>query len=342
MLRSLIKIMLIGLLVTHFGCADDDTEYNFIDRLRVLGISGDPPWLEPGESTTLSALTIPQPRTDTRIEYVWEWCPLNLGPQTGYACAFTEEELQAVIDEQLGPDMFEVPSFLIGTSTSAANIEYTYDLPPEFVRGICDFFQNQELPALVEPPDCTNGYPLTIISTVRQIERTTNQEGPADSPGPTRIRAIKTINLLFEEDAERNNNPHLGELFVIDPRDQSRQRVALDGSTTLDRDITYTLEVELDESESESYLYTPPDSDVPELRREALTLTWFIEAGSTDSQRTGFIEGVSTLEQARSNEWTTPREPDYGDNTARVFIVIRDGRLGTSWIERSFTLTPSS
>ena len=336
MLRTVMGCVVGTLLAAGLGCSDDETEYNFIDRFRVLGVSAEPPWLEPNETTTLSALVVPE--EGTRVEYIWEWCPLTLGVQTGYACAVTRDELQAQVDAQVGPGVFEVPSFSIGTATVA---EYTYDLPVAVVREVCDLIQQQELPPLTDAPDCTDGFPLTVISTIRQIDIATHQEGPTDSAGPTRIRAIKPINLLLD-DREANRNPALGELFVIDPRDGSRTMVAHDGSTVVDHDVAYTLEVELGSDESQPYLFTPPDTGVPEMRREDLTLTWFIEAGSTEFIRTGFIENVSSLEQARTNQWTTPRALDYERDTARVFIVIRDGRLGTSWIERTFALATSS
>lgn len=335
MLRTVMGCVVGASLATSLGCSNDETEYNFIDRFRVLGVAAEPPWLEPGRTTTLSALVVPE--EGTRVEYVWEWCPLTLGAQTGFECAVTEEELQAQIDAQVGPGVVEVPSFFLGTSTTA---EYTYDLPVQVVRGVCDLIQRQELPPLTNAPDCTDGFPLTIIGTVRQIEIATGQEGPADSAGPTRIRAVRPINLLLD-DRQPNRNPRLGELFVIDPRDGSRTMVARDGSTRLQHNIEYTLEVELDASESQPYLFTPPDTGVPEMRREDLALTWFIEAGSTEFIRTGFIEDVSTLEEAKTNAWTTPRAIDYERDTARVFIVIRDGRFGTSWIERLFRLETS-
>lgn len=335
MLRTFMRISVGVLVASNIGCSDDETEYNFIDRFRVLGVSAEPPWLQAGQTTELSALAVPE--EGTRVELTWEWCPLTLGAQTGYECAFTREELQEQVDAQAGPGVFEVPDFFIGTGTTTP---YTYDLPVAVIQGVCDLIQQQELPPLVEAPDCTDGFPLTIIATARQIEVATNLEGPADSSGPTRIRAVKSINLLLE-DAEPNRNPRLGDLFVVDPRDGTRRQVAPDGSTRLDRDIAYILEVELEDAESQSYLFTPPDRNEPELRREDLTLTWFIEAGSTEFIRTGFIEDVSPLEDARTNEWTTPTEADYPQDSARVFIVIRDGRFGTTWVEHRFTLETS-
>ena len=48
--------------------------------------------------------------------------------------------------------------------------------------------------------------------------------------------------------------------------------------------------------------------------RERLFLTWFVESGDTDDERTSFIDGVVPLEDALENEWTpagrrtTPRD----------------------------------
>ena len=338
-MRRMIIMACVGgtLLAASLGCSDDETAYNFIDRFRVLGVSAEAPWLKPGETATLSALVVPEDRT--RVEYVWEWCPLTLGVQSGYACAVTRDELQRQVDVQLGAGAYEVPSFSIGTSTVA---HFTYELPVAVVRRVCDLIQQQELPPLTEAPDCTDGFPVTIISTIRQIDNATNEAGPAESIGPTQIRAVKRINLLLEEDREVNRNPRLAELFLIDPRDGSRTRVAQDGTTVIDHNVEYTLEVDLAAAESQPYMFTPPDTGVPEMRREELTLTWFIEAGATAFIRTGLIENVTLLEDARANEWTTPRSLDYDRDTARVFVVIRDGRFGTSWIHRTLRFVASS
>jgi hypothetical protein len=56
---------------------------------------------------------------------------------------------------------------------------------------------------------------------------------------------------------------------------------------------------------------------------EALFLSWFVTSGELDSFRTdGDAEGLS-------NRWTEPAMP------GRIFVVVRDGRGGESWISSS-------
>ena len=64
---------------------------------------------------------------------------------------------------------------------------------------------------------------------------------------------------------------------------------------------------------------------------EQLTLTWFVESGDTQSQRTAFIDDVEPLDDASQNEWEPDGETDYPRDTSEVVVVVRDDREGVAW-----------
>ena len=68
----------------------------------------------------------------------------------------------------------------------------------------------------------------------------------------------------------------------------------------------------------------------PAPAREQLTLTWFVESGDTDEERTRWVEDGFRAEKTFENEWTPDRVKDYAPGTARI-VVIRDNRGGVDW-----------
>ena len=72
--------------------------------------------------------------------------------------------------------------------------------------------------------------------------------------------------------------------------------------------------------------------------RERLVVTWFTDAGENHLTRTSFVEERIPLEKLVENRWTTPKKIDFPKTTARMFMVIRDGRGGVSWLARTVEL----
>ena len=71
-------------------------------------------------------------------------------------------------------------------------------------------------------------------------------------------------------------------------------------------------------------------------------ITWFIEGGDSDATRTGYLpqedDSDAAWTRARTLEWTTPKTVDFERDTARLYLVIRDGRQGQSFITRTVKL----
>jgi hypothetical protein len=312
---------IIGLLAALLGaCSDDYDPYNEVDGFRLLAIAADRPALLPGASTELSALLSVDPDTAT---YHWSWCPLTAGPERGYECAITREQLQAAADDALGSGVIEVPALDLGSEPTAT---FAHDLPAEFFPAVCEFLRSGDIPDEAEIPACARSFPLTIRLEV-------------EAGGEVRV-GLKTIEILADDDGQTpNQNPAIGAAVALHPTWPDVEiALADDGSTALEREVEYILRLDISASASETYSAVPLTGGPPESQREDLLVTWFVEAGATDVMRTAFLDGEISLDQASENLWTTPSSAELGASTTRLYFVIRDNRGGTSWMTRTLGL----
>ncbi len=236
------------------ACGGDFTPYSEIDRLRVLAVGADRPWLEPTETASISALIVQPPDADVPLSYRWSWCPLTLGNASGYECAFTEAELQEQIDGAVGPGVFQVPPFQLGETST---VTFAYDLSPLLFRGLCDAISMQALPDFVEVPECDGTFPISIRLTV--------------GDGETEVTAIRELVLVYDDAVtDVNTNPLIGAVHA------DSATVALDGSTLLARDTDVTLSLDI-----------PPEAiEEVDGEPEHVVVTWFVDAGEVDHTRT--------------------------------------------------------
>jgi len=243
---------LILLLLT--ACDQGFTPYQEIDRLRVLAIGADRPWLRFSETASISVLAVQAKYDASPLAYEWSWCPFTQGNDQAYACAFTEEELQAQIDEAVGPGVIDVPPYALGTT---ATVAFAYDLNPLLFRSLCEGLAMQELPDFVSAPECEGTFPITIRLRVSDADE--------------EVTAIRELELIYDESVSGvNSNPLITNAWA------DGSTIAPDGSLALDRDIDVQLSVEL----------SPPEE------MERTIVSWFVETGSLDTSRTNDQDNV--------------------------------------------------
>jgi hypothetical protein len=73
-------------------------------------------------------------------------------------------------------------------------------------------------------------------------------------------------------------------------------------------------------------------------KREILTLTWFVEAGEMDAERTRFVDGAVDFEVLEDNVWNMPLAAEYDGEQSLVTLVLRDDRGGVAWTSRVVSL----
>ena len=325
------------------GCGSDFTPQSEITGLRFLAINASPPWLRPTETTTITPLVVGA-EDPTQLRYRWRWCPL-LGPNTTeFECLVTVEDLnQALGAEILPPDFFE-----LGTSSTAT---LAYDLPPELIESVCLGLREQnELSNLINLPDCDGTFPISIRVDLEEDERT--------------ITAFKDIRLIYDPGRRPNQNPTISSLGIqILGRADPSQLINFDQQFLfeLGRSPTVDALTQLDElSETFTATRTEATDDnmtvlVPFETREQLTFSWFAETGSYDVDRTGFLpdtvqsedepDGVPLAEawfEARTNIWASPLPEEFQGGETTIYLVIRDGREGTSWTTQTLFIGDDS
>ena len=136
-------------------------------------------------------------------------------------------------------------------------------------------------------------------------------------------------------------------------------------SVTVKRDKHVGLALNMDITTAE-HLAVPSTIDydsVDKLTRhyEHLDIAWYAEAGDFtgegQGENTGFLptawpagQDTSPSDNATdranfafntTNTWDLPKKEDYQPDTARIIVVVRDGRGGVTWSSRMVTLEPT-
>lgn len=292
---------------------DDSTRANQIEGLRVLGVASEPADLVQGESTTISALVFDQ--DDRAVSYQWSWCIARGTSEDGYLCSITEPDLEAAWAE-LNTGV-ELPPYDLGTGETAS---FEMFFEPEQAFGLCEILTRDDAEPELGLFTCLSSLGLSIELRV--------------TAGADQIVAIKDIPILVDGD-ERNQNPVIGPNFTRTLRGGAE----LGAGEPLQLEGVYDVVADIDVSQSETFLPAAREGlPPPEPRGESLFLSWFVTVGSTHrkgEQRTSYFD-TGSIESLIENTWDMPFELET--STARIFLVLRDERGGTTWAEHSFTL----
>ena len=275
------------------ACSNDFVRYPRLTKLRVLAIAADPPAPASGEITTLSAL-VHAPVGEPVTSYAWSWCPAPGPTSAGAPCLVTEAELAAAA----GAQATTVPSFDLGSAPTAmlANA-----VDPRILAALC-----QGRPGSVDKPDCAGGFPVQVKLAVASATET--------------LISIYTLRLRFDPATPPNANPLIDGLTA--DVDAGTQAIGDDAMVVLPRRKQTTIHALVPAQAAETLAGD---------KREALTLSWFVESGDVSDARTGLNENTASVEDALKTKWTPGSEADYPDDTAHLFVVVRDSRGGVTW-----------
>lgn len=164
------------------------------------------------------------------------------------------------------------------------------------------------------------------------------------------LYAIKEVVVTprLREGQEPNRNPVLqrltlnGEEWLPDvprtlkygecPEEDKKEVPAEDGTGTLVKVCEHDIEPFFDEAEAQYYLDRGLSGEL-EQQRERLRFNWFSDTGSFRQGRTDQYDSrdPSPDNVGPKAEW---REPTTKVERATVWVVVRDGRGGTSWERR--------
>jgi len=292
---------------------DDSTRSNQIEGLRILALASEPADLVQGESATFSALVFDE--EERRVSYQWSWCLSRGSSEEGYLCNISESDLERAWTE-LDPGV-ELPPYDLGTAETAS---FEAFFEPDQAFGLCEILSRDTSEPELELFTCLSSLALSVELTV--------------TAGSDQIVANKDVPILVVGD-ERNQNPVIGPNFTR----TLRNGVELGATAPFQLEGIYDVVADVDETQSETFLPAAREGlPPPEPRGESLFLSWFVTVGSTHrkgEQRSSYFD-TGSIESLTENIWDMPFELE--DTNARLFLVLRDERGGTSWIEHTFRL----
>jgi hypothetical protein len=293
------------------GCSDDFTPYSRLDRLRVMAIQSEPATPVRDVPVQLSPLVyVPAGKT---ASYSWSWCPLPSQSEDGYRCPVSEQALAPLL-ASLGLD--EPISLGLGTEPTTV---FVNPFDPALLARVCA----QGIKAGEASLDiwCTIDFPVLVTLKIK-----TSTES---------LTSVVTLHLPIEDGAPGNANPVIEGIRIVKPA-PTRQLDDL-GTITVRRDEEVTFEAIVPDEASETFVDKNEDGNSV-TRRERLTVSWFSDAGDWDADRAAYIEGKYDLKRATRNKWKAPKTEDFKEDKVSIFVVVRDDRGGTSWVNGVVTL----
>jgi hypothetical protein len=312
----LIAVAFAALAAPLAACRPDFAPFNRIEALRILAVQAEPATPLPGETSTLSALVF-TPTPDQTLTYHWTWCPVAGQSNDGYACPFSEADLNAILDKAMLPPL---PPFELGTDATAT---MTNSIDPSVFAAVCSgvFTPGMHI-------DCSGGFPIQLMLTVTTA---------TDS-----VTAVQKMKLRFDPASptmSANANPLIDGLSarvggVLTPLTDV-------ATVTLPRDKETPIFADASPMISETYLGLDDDGN-PATLNERMFMTWFVESGDTDNPRTSFVNnGTTDFADLLKNTWIPAKTKDYAASTARLYVVMHDNRGGVSWRSAIVNLEPT-
>jgi hypothetical protein len=293
------------------GCDPHFAAYNELESTRVLAVRAQPAELTEGASSLLDALIYRD--HDEAVEQTWSWCPWSSDPNGGFRCPVD----QALLNEAWKKAGLagSAPALELGRGETSS---LSFPGTTAQARALCEALGEAQVDSFLEP-NCEARWEWSVRLSLHGKQ--------------THIETIKSVALLLDPKAAPNQNPELTS-FAVEAREQNGQHgqkpVTLDSGAAaeLAAGQHYDLTVKLAADAAEIYqpVPVPGQTQVP-ATREALTLTWFVDAGSTDHVRTTYAEGVESLHDATRNSWSAPDKPE----AVKLFVVVRDHRGGVDF-----------
>jgi hypothetical protein len=283
----------LALLLSFPGCRPDlGDPASLITGPRILAVRADPPESTAGETVSYRALVATPKGTMSDPPLDWAFCT---SPKP-----LTENGIVSTACLAGGVELIGGPSAVVSAATPLAT---------------CSLFGPDTPPGSFRPrdPDTTGGFyqPVRIALgalTAFQLERITCDL--PDAPIAVATELAKRY--------EPNHNPTLEPLVLL-----------VDGKAVGVDQVPAGTEVVLRTgfaaSDAETYLMFDPDTLTLVERREALSVSWFVTAGSVADDVTGRAEDdpATTTETT----WLSPSEP----GVAHVWLVLRDSRGGSDF-----------
>lgn len=337
--RALLALALAAVAASLVGCLEELPDETRVDDLRVLAIVADPPEVGPGANVTVDALVV-DPMNRPR-EVSWAWCVI---PEQGFGLFGGSGETSSSGGGGVALDdpgscfaraaAGEPLAGLIDGPQGGGDGPVSLAIPPDLLEGGDALRAAYQLPDDVTIPAEIEAAFLGIAGVNVTVALRVDIEG-------RRIEASKRINVSLPSPVPGdtvNENPRDIAFHLAPRRDEAepptqappplngRCLLGEDDGVTLTRGTSYTISpVNVpDPQPVYAVLLGGTTTDEPfEIteRDENWFFAFYATAGSIDRKDTKSSAGGS-------NTWSIP---DDAVGPIDLWIVVRDGRGGTSW-----------
>jgi hypothetical protein len=356
-------VVLVGLLA-GVGCGMEFEPYWRVSSYRLLAIQADPPAMKPGDVATFRALDY---RPDgVEVSYEWSWCPVEPSAQERYDCPI-DEVVAGGADAGISADAgmgggggggfggFDPSIFELGTDETAVlsypgTRDQVFELCQSIQQAVAQAEEESGLTGLLPTTDCERGYDINIrlkatpeggepIVARKRVKLWTGGEAN-QNPRQTGLQ----IRPISQEVADRVR----GTLDWVEPPgtplSEQWYTMPIDAKTVLANGAKYQVRVQVDRSRIEEW--RPPAPTGSQMERlppeeEAIEFQWFVSGGELDPASRVYQKDFDNFEKARQTDWNIPIEDiepckeGRGACDVRLWTVMRDGRLGVDWAERT-------
>jgi hypothetical protein len=285
------------------GCEPDlSLDDGLLTEPRVLAVRGEPAEAKPGAAVEFTAFIAAPEGAPPSASVVWDFCTAPKPPT----------ENNVVSSECLGA------SSLVRAGTGSSIMATT-------PRDGCSLFGPDTPPGGFRPPDpdVTGGYyqplraDLGAASPVFHLARLLCGLGAAPAD----------IASEFAAEYVPNENPRLLPLaFTLDGSSVSPDAVPLGAHVTLQASWAPT--------DAETYAYFDRTAEVVTTRREAMSVSWYVTAGTLEAPATGRDDNDSA--SSTFNAWTAPESAQR----TLLWVVLRDSRGGVDFAQYELDVTP--
>jgi hypothetical protein len=279
-----------------FGCqAALDQRLDLVTDTRVIAIVSQPPEVLPGSDVAVSALVVGPGGVIAEMP-AWSLCDAPKPPTTDDAVA------DGCVEDQVTP----IPDPTMALIPMDACQTYGPDVTTTGFRP--------------RDPDSTGGYYQPVRAQVPDIDL---------AFGFTRI----TCNLAaapgeiaheYQLDYVANQNPSIDAVQLADQTGAAIDPTAVPAGATITLTASWPV--------TETYLYFDPVSQALVTRRESMSVSWFVTAGSMPVDATDV--GEDDLDQSASTTWIAPQTP----GAMWMWIVLRDSRGGLATLTMPITV----
>ena len=314
-IRALVPITL---LVLTPACESDLPVASFVDKLRVLAVRAEPPEVSVGNVSVLRALAVEPERVTPTLSYLWLACSEPIGTTTVIPCGLHPGDLHDSLPPACG-DSFDGALCTLGTDATAT------------IKPSAALVAGGTATMLVSATIADDGTAADCL-----LHTAKNNALPTEPD-----RCVLTVKRVTASNGVTvpNHNPRLSQLDLIDT--DGTVRSLLQAGTTVAPSpdanaVKRDLRVQRDDSAEQ----------LADGTYEALSLSWFVDAGKLDGARSSFDPPNCTSQadcaahppiSTVSTQWEAPTAAKAAlqgatDGGTHLWAVLRDDRGGVSWL----------